>query len=744
MYLFDRAFRTIVVGFLAVTCAAVAAFPAGAQTNAAKLKATALPEPLTQESVRELVARQSDEQVRQLLIEQLDRAAAAPAKAKGEKGMSGMVEQDAGMVRERLGGLRDAFVALPATLRQVVASLDDPQGPTVLPRVVALLVGGLVIAWLAQRMYDFALRHYRKRLAPPTAETFTARSFRLAVGLVLDLVGIAVFALAFLVLFLALWQGHVLRRIAILEVLIAVVAVRVTWLFADFLLSSRAGKERLLPFADAPARRLRRFAALLAALWGVGNFLRAVLAGAGANAATIDLLIISTGVLGLALLLWTVWHVRAAIADLIRGDGTRGAVAGWLAELWPVIATVFFVAIVAARIYDVLTGTPVVAGAGFLSVLVVVAMPIVDMVICRAIAAAAAAPTATSSPVPGFVAAYESVFRRAVHIVVIVVGLLLLAQLWDINLFAMAQASMGGKISSSLFGVCIVLLLAYLLWEIAKTAIDRRLQAEADPQSDVPASRLRTLLPLLRLLILITIVVMATMSFLAALGVDILPLLAGASVVGVAIGFGSQTLVRDVVSGAFFLMDDAFRLGEYIEVGSDKGTVEKINVRSVFLRHHRGALNILPYGEIKRLRNTSRDWTVHILEFRLTYDTNMLQVKKIIKQIGDELSADSDYAHDILQPLKSGGVLATEDSAIVVRAKFTARPGNTAWVVRRVAYDKIIRAFRAAGIRFAHREVTVNVPPSQGGTETIKEVAGAAAGARIAEAAKPANDDAPR
>ena len=88
------------------------------------------------------------------------------------------------------------------------------------------------------------------------------------------------------------------------------------------------------------------------------------------------------------------------------------------------------------------------------------------------------------------------------------------------------------------------------------------------------------------------------------------------------------------------------------------------------------------------------------MEFRLTYDTNMLQVKKIMKQIGEELSADPDYSHDMLQPLKSAGVMAAEDSAIVVRAKFTARPGNTAWVVRRVAYDKIIRAFKAAGIRF--------------------------------------------
>ncbi len=346
-------------------------------------------------------------------------------------------------------------------------------------------------------------------------------------------------------------------------------------------------------------------------------------------------------------------------------------------------------------------------------------------------------------PSPGFVAAYEAVFRRAIHIVVVVVGLLLLAQLWDVNLFAMAQASMGGKISSSLFGVCIVLLLSYLLWEIAKTAIDRRMEAEGKQGPDVPASRLQTLLPLLRMLILITIVVMATMSFLAALGVDILPLLAGASVVGVAIGFGSQTLVRDIVSGAFFLMDDAFRLGEYIEVGSDKGVVEKINVRSVFLRHHRGALNILPYGEIKRLRNTSRDWIVHVMEFRLTYDTNIQQVKKILKKIGEELAADPDYATDMLQPLKSQGVMSTEDSAIVVRAKFTAKPGNTSFMVRRVAYDKIISAFRAAGIKFAHKEVTVNVPQAQAelGGETVKAVAGAAARAAIVEPPKPATDD---
>ena len=748
MNLFDRICRAIAVVLVAVAVAGVGGSPAFAQSKSSKAKpaATALPEPLTHDSIRELVSRLSDGDVRKLLIDQLDRAA-VPTKAK-DKGMSGMVDESAGMVRARLVELQDAFFALPVTTSEVVAKLEDPEadGMPGLLKVVLGLAIMLIVGWLAERVYDWALRSYRKRLVPPPVETFTTRSFRLGVGLCLDLAGIVVFALAALAIFLALWQGHGLRRIAIVELLIAVVAVRVTWLFARFLLNGGAAKERLLPFSDLPARRLRRFAVGLVVLWGLGNCLRAVFAGGGANEATLNLLLVFTTFVGLVVILWVVWQVRAPIAGLIRGEGTHNAVIGWLADLWPVIATAFFVAIVAARVYDILAGAPVSSSAGALSVLLIVTLPIVDMVLCRAVAAGAARPTVTdpaaaNSAAQGFVAAYEAVFRRAIHIIVVVAGLLLLAELWDVNLFAIAQSSMGGKISSSLFGVCIVLLLSYLLWEIAKTAIDRRMEAEGKKGPDEPASRLQTLLPLFRALILVTIVVMATMSFLASLGVDIVPLLAGASVVGVAIGFGSQTLVRDIVSGAFFLMDDAFRLGEYIEVGSDKGVVEKINVRSLFLRHHRGALNILPYGEIKRLRNTSRDWVIHVMEFRLTYDTNMQKVKKILKKIGEELAADPDYAADMLAPLKSQGVLATEDSAIVVRAKFTAKPTNTAFMVRRVAYDRIITAFREAGIKFAHKEVTVNVPQAQT-TDELKTVAGAAARASLTDAPKLAAADA--
>ena len=712
-----RRLRHVACALLAF-CAAFAANPSGAADAPPASATSTPPAPLTRESARDLLSRMSDTEVRKMLLEQLDRAATLPAKAAGSgdtagmagmTGMAGMVGQKSGTARERLAALSAAVVALPSTLREAGARLASGAGASSGAALLGYLAVMLIVGWILERVYRYALRNYRAGRLQPPAATFSSRAIQLALGLLLDLGGIAVFALGALAVFLARWLDNEMQRVVMLVVLLAIVVVRVTALVTRFLLTRTTEHDRLLPFADAPARALRWFVVAAAVLYSVGLVLTAV-GGAGAiDATTMSAIRAAFWIIGLVIALTATWLVRKPIADLIRGASPRGSIAAWAADLWAVGATIYFLALFAGEMSAILAGTTMATGSGFASVLIVMAMPIVDMALCRALGAWAARQRA-DRPAPGVIAAYEPIFRRVIHIVVIIVGAVLIARIWDLDLFHIAQLSLGGRVASSLLGIGLVLLAAYMAWQITKMAIARRLLAEGERAEDVPASRVRTLLPILRATVLVTIFVMASMSILAALGVDILPLLAGASVVGVAIGFGSQTLVRDIVSGAFFLMDDAFRLGEYIEVGDAKGRVEKINVRSVFLRHHRGALNILPYGEIKRLRNTSRDWQVHVLEFRLPYDTSMLQVKKIIKQIGEELAADPDYAPDILQTLKSTGVMAAEDSAVVVRAKFTSRPTNNAWVVRRMAYDKIIRAFRAAGIRFANRQVTVNVP----------------------------------
>jgi membrane-bound lytic murein transglycosylase MltF len=139
--------------------------------------------------------------------------------------------------------------------------------------------------------------------------------------------------------------------------------------------------------------------------------------------------------------------------------------------------------------------------------------------------------------------------------------------------------------------------------------------------------------------------------------------MASAGVLGIAIGFGAQTLVRDMFSKFFYLLDDAFRVGEYIQSGNYKGTVEHLGVRSVVLRHHRGPLYTIPYGQLGAVQNQSRDWVIDKLTIGLTYDSDLDKAKKLIKKIGKDLAADPEFAPSILEPLKMQGVEEFGDQA---------------------------------------------------------------------------------
>src|SRR5262249_37473119 len=137
------------------------------------------------------------------------------------------------------------------------------------------------------------------------------------------------------------------------------------------------------------------------------------------------------------------------------------------------------------------------------------------------------------------------------------------------------------------------------------------------------------------------------------LGLNIAPLLASAGVVGIAVGFGAQTLVKDLFSGACYLIEDVFRIGEYIEAGSAKGTVEKITFRTVALRHQNGRLHFVPYGSLGSVRNNSRDWVIDKFEFPLPVDVSSERVRKVVKKIGQQMLEEPELAAIITVPLKA-------------------------------------------------------------------------------------------
>ena len=277
-------------------------------------------------------------------------------------------------------------------------------------------------------------------------------------------------------------------------------------------------------------------------------------------------------------------------------------------------------------------------------------------------------------------------------------------------------------VDSALGKVFILLLAAIIFWEFMKARIRGKLKDdEQDEDSEGEemgpgGSRSETLLLLLNKTLMTVMIAVVGLLILSSLGVNIGPLLAGAGVIGLAIGFGAQTLVRDIFSGIFFLIDDAFRVGDYIETGKMKGRVQHISVRSLTLRHPRGMLITIPFGDIKSVKNFSRDYVIMKLDFRVRYDTDVDKVRKIVKKINKAIQKDEELSAGLLGKIKSQGVREMHDSAMIMRVKFKCIPGKQ-FAVRREVYRRMQEAFRKNGIEFAHRNVTVYFPPESGNTE---------------------------
>lgn len=309
---------------------------------------------------------------------------------------------------------------------------------------------------------------------------------------------------------------------------------------------------------------------------------------------------------------------------------------------------------------------------------------------------------------------FEALARRVAGILAFVAGAYAFFYIWDNDSARMVESAL-----DQLLDIIIIIFIGYVVYHAFRIWIDTKIAEEMGDEAeegelgdegsaDSSASRLATLLPLFRNFTLIVVVVTILLIVLMEIGVNVGPLFAGAGIVGVAVGFGSQALVRDIFAGAFFLFDDAFRKGEYLDVGGVKGTVEKISVRSFQLRHHLGALHTIPFGELQVMTNYSRDWVIMKLPLRVTYDTDVEKVRKLIKNLGVKLLDDPVIGANFIAPLKSQGVIEMQDSAMIIRVKFMTKPGDQ-WLVRKRVYEDIRALFEQEGIKFAHREVTVRL-----------------------------------
>ncbi len=306
---------------------------------------------------------------------------------------------------------------------------------------------------------------------------------------------------------------------------------------------------------------------------------------------------------------------------------------------------------------------------------------------------------------------------RIMSLAILATLLVWVLSLWDVHI------PYATNITKAVFESLIAMALGLTVWRFASSYIEKKMQEtipetdeenEGDDEWGAAASRGRsfTILPMLRKFIATTLLTMVVLVVLSAIGVDIGPLLAGAGVVGLAIGFGAQKLVSDVFSGFFYLLDDAFRVGEYIQAGSVSGAVESITLRNVMLRHHRGMLQIVPHSELGSITNFMRGGIIVKFNLEFPYDADVDKIRKIIKKVGKAMLNDEEFGKDFIQPVKSAGVREITASVMVIRVKFKAQPG-THFVIRREAYRRITEALAAQGIHYAHRKVIVEIPEQE-------------------------------
>lgn len=278
-------------------------------------------------------------------------------------------------------------------------------------------------------------------------------------------------------------------------------------------------------------------------------------------------------------------------------------------------------------------------------------------------------------------------YLPVLHVVLrgaVVLGTVLaLAQAWGLDTLGVLSSDAGRRVMASVISISAVLLGALVVWELVSGTIERYLAAtDHDGHAVSRSARARTLLPLIRNALLIVLVVMVSLIVLAELGVNIAPLLAGAGVVGVAIGFGSQTLVKDVITGAFILFEDTISVGDSVKVNGNAGTVEAMSIRAIRLRDNTGSMHTIPFSSVASVVNMSREYAFANIEVTVDYAEDADGVMAALKDLGAELRSDPLVGPLIVDPLEIFGLDRFEAQAFVITGRFKTLPQKQGSVLR--------------------------------------------------------------
>jgi small-conductance mechanosensitive channel len=638
---------------------------------------------LTSEQGAAILDLLGDPRVRQAIVQAEDGTTAgdSPSATAGE-----MMDDMLGGLRTRLWNILAELQQIPDQMAQVLdrtrAQLPARERLRLIGAVIVFLAGGIAAQYLFFRL----ARPWRMHFNAVTLDTAWERATVVGERLLFATLLVAAFTAGSMGAFL-LFSWPPLTGPIILGYLLAFLLVRLGLTAVRFFLAPGAPRMRLIPVSTQTAWFWHGWIARLVGTAAIGWQTIVTLSALGMPAAgtevLLQLLLLALTCLGIVV----VWSMPRATSE--AAPSARGPVVCLLVSL--------------ALLFDWLLFLTGASALGW-TLLVLAAAPIVAFVLRRSISTVlhGQVPEADILQCP-----YRAIGQRSIQAAIVLISAATLMHVWRIDLTAMsAMDTPMTRIALGLLEALVILVIADLLWQVVRVMIDRRLSGAVSPLDELDdderrrRARLNTMLPVLRNFALFIVLVMASLSALAAMGLQIGPLLAGAGVVGIAVGFGAQTLVRDILSGIFFLLDDAFRVGEYIESGGILGTVESFSLRSIKLRHLNGQLHTVPFGDLKAITNYSRDWVVETLHLLVTYDTDLDLLEDVVAALSVELSADPTIGPEMIEPLRSLGVQAMVDTGMQIGMLFKTRPGRQ-FAVRRAVFSRIKLAFEAHGIRIA-------------------------------------------
>jgi len=686
-------------------------------------------------ALRQLITVLEDPVARERLLEKLRRLeAVAPTETPpGEpRREAAAVEREAALalrsfeeaVRERVAVTLRAFGELLDSYRQIgflyawlTRELGDPDRR-------ALLLGHLirlVLAALVGLLCALAVRASLRRFLPvpePGAALPAKRRLTLAAQLFARRFAVVVAFTFGAYLFVLVVSDTPLPTVVARHVLIGLLIGRSVAALVDAVLAPHRPERRLVAFGDTTARSLAHWMTALNVIAVYGTVVLRAAWDLGlpwtVYGFLLRLLYLAAVVVAIALL----WRYREPVAEALeaRLAGPETTVGGFLpwhriARSWHLLLAGLLLVHYFAFALELPGGLPFFLSATFLTLVVLVLARLAWLAVDRLVARVG--PPAEEPP-PGAARPRRELYLRFLHLaarsIIVLLAVLLAFDAWGLGLTEWLLTGPGSAVVGQLLRLLAVIAVALLLAEAVSAVAAHYMRATTADGRPLYGNRARTLASIVRNFAVVLIAVVALMTVLAQFGIETGPLLAGAGIVGLALGFGSQKLVQDLITGLFILLGDTIRVGDVVDTGGKAGVVEAMSMRTITLRGYDGNVHTVPYSSIDTVTNMTKDFAYWVMDIGIAYREDVDRVMAVLRELDEDMRKEWPWRRLMLAPIDIAGLDRFGDSAVIVKARLKTRPGEQ-WGVGREFQRRLKKRFDELGIEipFPHRTIYFGV-----------------------------------